>query len=427
VGSLETDADEPRPAGFRRAPFRSTSVLRAAGEQTRRDVLAAAREVFGERGYHAATVEEIAGRCGRTGATVYQYFSGKAEIYRVFVDELGVALLRHARALEPVTPDADGRARLGVWLAGLEEILRVHALTFALWSAVEGEGVHLIRPAQEFVTQWTRLLSPRLGASGASALPYALLVVSENVWELHAAGGWGSRETDLHEGLTRFLHRAICAAPVEVAGLPAGGPTDDPGWPGLRRPAGPRAARSLERMVEAAGFLIARQGVDATSMAQIAERAGVRPASLYTYWADKTHLLATMSARADPVLEGVVAAAESLVLDLPHLTAWVGLVVRDQARVAGVLHWWLTQPLAGAGTAEVQRRRAELATRADRALARAAAGSPAPPLAALPELRVLVAGTLTLPRRMMVLDGWTSDVEVVATITGLLAGVVSQA
>ncbi len=53
------------------------------GEKTnkRELILAAAQEVFFEKGYHSATSEEIARRAGIGKGTIYQYFDSKLEIF----------------------------------------------------------------------------------------------------------------------------------------------------------------------------------------------------------------------------------------------------------------------------------------------------------------------------------------------------------
>ena len=44
-------------------------------------ILAAAREIFGEKGYHSTTSEEIAKRAGVGKGTIYQYFESKHDIF----------------------------------------------------------------------------------------------------------------------------------------------------------------------------------------------------------------------------------------------------------------------------------------------------------------------------------------------------------
>ncbi len=54
--------------------------VRLAREQRVSDILDAARDVFTERGYDAATVAEVAARCGIVEGTVYKYFDTKREL-----------------------------------------------------------------------------------------------------------------------------------------------------------------------------------------------------------------------------------------------------------------------------------------------------------------------------------------------------------
>src|SRR3954464_5854217 len=73
-----------RKAAGRRArvteggPTRRSPVLR---DERRAQLVAAAREVFGERGYHAATVDDITRVAGVAKGTFYLYFQEKREIY----------------------------------------------------------------------------------------------------------------------------------------------------------------------------------------------------------------------------------------------------------------------------------------------------------------------------------------------------------
>src|ERR1700761_3644984 len=50
-------------------------------QETRRRWLAAAGEVFAERGFHSATIKEITDRAGASLASVNYHFSDKAELY----------------------------------------------------------------------------------------------------------------------------------------------------------------------------------------------------------------------------------------------------------------------------------------------------------------------------------------------------------
>jgi AcrR family transcriptional regulator len=59
-------------------PSRRSPALR---DERRAQLVAAAREVFGERGYHAATVDDITRAAGVAKGTFYLYFNEKREVY----------------------------------------------------------------------------------------------------------------------------------------------------------------------------------------------------------------------------------------------------------------------------------------------------------------------------------------------------------
>ena len=62
-------------------------------------------------------------------------------------------------------------------------------------------------------------------------------------------------------------------------------------------------ARTRERVLEAAADLIARQGYAATSIAQISQRSGTNPASIYWAFGSKEGLLAAVMERAAAFVE----------------------------------------------------------------------------------------------------------------------------
>src|SRR6202171_5431823 len=82
---------------------RSLSPTTQRGEATRQKVLEAAETVFGEKGYHGASVTEITRAAGVAQGTFYLYFKGKKEIFLDLVDDLG-------GQLRTLTLDAGARA-----------------------------------------------------------------------------------------------------------------------------------------------------------------------------------------------------------------------------------------------------------------------------------------------------------------------------
>jgi AcrR family transcriptional regulator len=81
-----------------RRPYRSTR-RQAQARQTRRQILAAARQLFIEKGYSGATIEAIARQAGVAQETIFAAFVNKRNLLSALVDvavggdELPVALL----------------------------------------------------------------------------------------------------------------------------------------------------------------------------------------------------------------------------------------------------------------------------------------------------------------------------------------------
>ena len=69
-----------------------TAKRRLTAEERRTGILDAALAVFSERGYHDASIDEIAGEAGVSKALIYEHFSSKQELY-------GELIARNARDL----------------------------------------------------------------------------------------------------------------------------------------------------------------------------------------------------------------------------------------------------------------------------------------------------------------------------------------
>jgi TetR/AcrR family fatty acid metabolism transcriptional regulator len=72
--------------------------VRAAVNDKRSRILDAAIKVFAERGFHTATVAEIARAAGVADGTIYLYFKGKDDLLLRLFDEKMTELLGEARA-----------------------------------------------------------------------------------------------------------------------------------------------------------------------------------------------------------------------------------------------------------------------------------------------------------------------------------------
>ncbi|KII00578.1 TetR family transcriptional regulator [Streptomonospora alba] len=76
----------------------------------RRQLLAAAQEVFVAHGYHAAAMDEIAERAGVSKPVLYQHFPGKLELYLALLEQHSEALIEKQR--EALQSTDDNRQRV---------------------------------------------------------------------------------------------------------------------------------------------------------------------------------------------------------------------------------------------------------------------------------------------------------------------------
>jgi AcrR family transcriptional regulator len=89
----------------------------------RKQLLAAAQEVFVAQGYHAAAMDDIAERAGVSKPVLYQHFPGKLELYLALLDAQADAL--SAAVSEALSRTEDNR-------------LRVHGVLSAYFDFMDG-------------------------------------------------------------------------------------------------------------------------------------------------------------------------------------------------------------------------------------------------------------------------------------------------
>src|SRR5260370_42340493 len=71
----------------------------------RKQLLAAAQEVFVAQGYHAAAMDDIAERAGVSKPVLYQHFPGKLELYLALLDTHGDSLVANVPGALAATSD----------------------------------------------------------------------------------------------------------------------------------------------------------------------------------------------------------------------------------------------------------------------------------------------------------------------------------
>jgi AcrR family transcriptional regulator len=109
---------------------------RATRAQTRARLLGAAGEVFAARGYHGASLEDVAGAAGLTKGAVYSSFSSKDELFYALMHErIEERLAFVTQATDPQTTPREAAQDAGRALADLSaEQSDWHMLFIEFWA-----------------------------------------------------------------------------------------------------------------------------------------------------------------------------------------------------------------------------------------------------------------------------------------------------
>lgn len=111
---------------------------RARNEVYRTHILEVAEQVFADRGFDSAKLQEISERAGLSMGTIYTIFPGKDELFRAILDEKGQELLSLARAV--VSREQPPLAKLHAlieayvdYFVGHPSFLRMHLRAGTSW------------------------------------------------------------------------------------------------------------------------------------------------------------------------------------------------------------------------------------------------------------------------------------------------------
>jgi AcrR family transcriptional regulator len=104
---------------------------------TRERLLAAAATVFARRGYHAASVEEVASEAGYSTGAVYHHFKGKEDLFLALFEEHVAERIRDYSDTFARGRDTEQQARGGAdhWMAFLRENPDFFPLYVEFWAA----------------------------------------------------------------------------------------------------------------------------------------------------------------------------------------------------------------------------------------------------------------------------------------------------
>lgn len=244
-------------------------------------ILAAATELFAERGYEHVSISDIAAEVAVGPSALYRHFPGKEQL---LVEVIGQVADDFATLLTARSEDPD--ILLAAATFGLD-----HRPTGVLW---EREARHLspasyalaldrIRAARSAFTHAMGGVRP--GADSTAALAALSVILSPSF-----------HRTDLPRP-AYDAHLAALAGRVLATPLPAAPARTTAATPGLRR------ASTRESLVAAAVRLFAERTYASVGIEDVAAAVGMAPSSLYHHLPNKSDLLLTALTRADGYLQ----------------------------------------------------------------------------------------------------------------------------
>lgn len=207
-------ADPPTPTGP------GGRLLSARGQRTRARILEAAEEVFGDLGYHEASIVKITEAAGVAQGTFYLYFASKQDVFEELVADLN---RRVRRAMSEGA--AAGGTRAERELGGFAAFFRFTAEHPALY--------RIIRQAEFVSPASLQLHYDRIAAGYVDALRAAMDAgeITEGdpeviAWMLMGIGEivgmrwilWGGHETvptEVLDEMSRFIVRGLAGTRTE--------------------------------------------------------------------------------------------------------------------------------------------------------------------------------------------------------------------
>ncbi|HEX5540609.1 MAG TPA: TetR/AcrR family transcriptional regulator [Micromonospora sp.] len=186
----------------------------------RKQLLAAAQEVFVAQGYHSAAMDDIAERAGVSKPVLYQHFPGKLELYLALLDTHSDALVARVREAMQATTDNKERVRgaVGAYFDFIAHESGAFRLVFE--SDLRSEPAvreRVERVEQDCITAITGTIMSSTGVSRprAELLASGLVGAAVTAAQFWLAGGRQVPKHEAEELLAVLSWRGIASFPLQ--------------------------------------------------------------------------------------------------------------------------------------------------------------------------------------------------------------------
>ncbi|WP_432178663.1 TetR/AcrR family transcriptional regulator [Streptomyces sp. NBC_00063] len=264
-------------------------------------IVEAAGRLFSERGYHAASMEEIAAAVGITATALYRHFPNK---YALFAECAHVMVDRLVGALDEMPPEA---APADV----LTALIRVTLAHRASGGVYRWEARYLDREDR-------RLLGAKFGHVVGRVTEAVRREEPRSEEQLRVAAALGAigsitmHRTSIAQRRVEELLLGCALRVIATDPVPATGSERSVELPALPVPRSRRA-----EILAAAVPLFARDGFANVTNGQIAQAVGLAPSALYRHYPGKVDILAAACLQAAGLLTQAVDRSLQKVTD-PH-------------------------------------------------------------------------------------------------------------
>ncbi|HLV58474.1 MAG TPA: TetR/AcrR family transcriptional regulator [Natronosporangium sp.] len=187
----------------------------------RRQLLAAAQEVFVAQGYHAAAMDDIAERAGVSKPVLYQHFPSKLELYLALLDQHCEALATRVR--EVLASTTDNRERVHAAMRAYFDLIDHESEAFRL---VFESDLRNEPSARERVERAEResieaiadtiMADTGVGRARAELLAAGLVGAAHTAARFWLAGGRTVPKEEAEELLAALAWRGIASFPLQT-------------------------------------------------------------------------------------------------------------------------------------------------------------------------------------------------------------------
>ena len=134
--------------------------LRPQGRKTLARLLEAGIVVFGQRGFHAARVDDIVQVADTSHGTFYLYFSSKEDLFRALVADVTEQMRVLADELPPISSRRGGYEELRSWLGRFYDMYAHYDPVIRAWTESNNQNAELAREGalvlRRFINQLVR-------------------------------------------------------------------------------------------------------------------------------------------------------------------------------------------------------------------------------------------------------------------------------